>query len=160
MTITDPWHGAYRVGSSLQHTLRLTLGGANHGGVTVTVTSSDANKLRLAPNATTAGDSNGTLNIAFADGETYKISMPKACGTPQRRRDSHGDAGTLHQRVNNDSCSSAGVPNSKFKHQYNHSVSGQRVLCKYRGSEHGRDGGLVLGGSECRGSIAGDLYEQ
>lgn len=48
----------------------MTLGGENHGGVTVMLTSSDDSKLRLAANGTTAGS--GTLNVPFAAGETQK----------------------------------------------------------------------------------------
>ena len=70
MTITDPWTGAYRVGSSLQGQLRLTLGGSSHGGVTVQVTSSDPTKVKLSPDATTAGTA--SINIALANGESYK----------------------------------------------------------------------------------------
>ncbi len=70
MTLTDPWIGAYRVGSSLQAQMRLTLGGSSHGGVTVHIASGDGNVLRVAPDATTAGTA--SIDIFLADGTTYR----------------------------------------------------------------------------------------
>jgi uncharacterized protein YfiM (DUF2279 family) len=69
ITITDPWQGYYRVGSGLQKPLRVTLGGANHGGVTVRVASSETTKLLISANATTPGTS--FIDIPIADGSTY-----------------------------------------------------------------------------------------
>jgi hypothetical protein len=70
MTMTDPWVGAYRVGASLQTQVRLTLGGANHGGVTVRVASSDHYRALVSPNATTAGTP--FIDVYLPDGTTYK----------------------------------------------------------------------------------------
>ncbi len=69
MTLTDPWYGAYRLGSSLQGQLRLTLGGSAHGGVTVRIASMDTLRLRIAPNATTSGTS--FIDVFIPNGHTY-----------------------------------------------------------------------------------------
>jgi hypothetical protein len=69
MSLTDPWYGAYRVGSSLQGQLRLTLGGSAHGGVTVRIASSDTIRLRVSPNATTSGTS--FIDVFIPNGQTY-----------------------------------------------------------------------------------------
>jgi hypothetical protein len=72
----------FYVGASLQTNYRVTLGGANHGGVTVTVTSGDASKLRLAPNATTAGS--GALDLTIPNGQTtadFYVQGVRGAGT-------------------------------------------------------------------------------
>ncbi|MEP6474944.1 MAG: hypothetical protein ABJC74_14565, partial [Gemmatimonadota bacterium] len=63
--------GALTVGNGLQDNTSLTLGAANHGGVTVTLSSSDP-AILLSPNATTAGQAsiaiavpNGTQSVGF-----------------------------------------------------------------------------------------------
>jgi hypothetical protein len=56
------------VASGLQVGASGNLGASNHGGVTVTLTSGNANLL-LAPNATTVGSS--TLNIVVPNGQTF-----------------------------------------------------------------------------------------
>jgi hypothetical protein len=55
--------GAATVGSGLQTNTSFSLGAPNHGGVTVTLTSSNAQVL-LSPNATTAGASQITIPVA------------------------------------------------------------------------------------------------
>jgi hypothetical protein len=55
--------GSLVVGSGLQDNTSFTLGASNHGNITVTLTSSNAAVL-LAPNATTAGQSQITLPVA------------------------------------------------------------------------------------------------
>jgi hypothetical protein len=55
--------GAATVGSGLQTNTSFTLGAPNHGGVTVTLTSSNGQVL-LSPNATTAGASQITIPVA------------------------------------------------------------------------------------------------
>ena len=57
------------MGGGLQAPFRLTLGGSNHGGVTVRVTSADPGVLRVAANGTTAGTA--YIDIYVADGFTY-----------------------------------------------------------------------------------------
>ena len=69
ITITDPWQGYYRVGGGLQKQLRVTLGGANHGGVTVHLESSNGGILKLSTSATVAGSA--AIDIPIADGSTY-----------------------------------------------------------------------------------------
>jgi hypothetical protein len=59
-----------RLGINLQQSCTVSLGGADHGGVTVEVTSSDAAVALVAPDATTAGS--GVVNVAFANGEISK----------------------------------------------------------------------------------------
>ena len=49
--------------------MRVTLGGANHGGVTVRVASSETTKLLISVNAATPGTS--FIDIPIADGSTY-----------------------------------------------------------------------------------------
>lgn len=64
MTVADR-----RVGAGLQYAnLSAILGAANHGGVTVRVTSSNPGVLLVAPNATTVGT--GFIDVAVADGFT------------------------------------------------------------------------------------------
>ena len=55
------------VGASLQSAATIRLGGADHGGVTVNLTSDDP-ALRLAPDTATPGT--GTLDVFIADGQT------------------------------------------------------------------------------------------
>ena len=59
-----------RLGSGLQGPVRVTLDGADHGGVTVRMTSSDPAIMRVAPDADTAGSE--FIDVFFADGETQK----------------------------------------------------------------------------------------
>jgi hypothetical protein len=75
--------GSTTVGSDLQRNTSGSLGASSHGGVTVTLTSSDPELLLLAPNSTTEGTA--TLEIPLNDGSTgfsYWIQgMPGATGT-------------------------------------------------------------------------------
>jgi adhesin/invasin len=61
--------GALRVASGLQDATSFSLGAANHGGVTVTLTSSNP-AMMLSPDATTAGQSQISFNLN--DGETFR----------------------------------------------------------------------------------------
>ena len=63
----DNINGLNAVGSSLQSSGTIRLGGADHGGVTVTLTS-DNPALRLGPDTTTPGAA--TLDVFIADGQT------------------------------------------------------------------------------------------
>ncbi|MEP7326130.1 MAG: hypothetical protein ABI836_09300, partial [Gemmatimonadota bacterium] len=60
---------SYPVGSGLQLNAAGSLGASNHGGVTVTVTSSNPGVLLLAPDATTPGTGSITINVA--NGSTF-----------------------------------------------------------------------------------------
>jgi len=57
------------VGSGLQESIYGYLGATNHGGVNVTLTSSDPALLLLAPNATTAGTA--SISVPVANGQNY-----------------------------------------------------------------------------------------
>ncbi|MFN8647814.1 MAG: hypothetical protein U0104_13680 [Gemmatimonadales bacterium] len=56
------------VGSGLQESGGVFLGASQHGGVTVTLTSSDSTILKLAPNATTPGSA--SIQVPLANGQT------------------------------------------------------------------------------------------
>jgi len=56
------------VGSGLQESGGVFLGASQHGGVTVTLTSSDSTILKLAPNSTTPGS--GSIQVPLANGQT------------------------------------------------------------------------------------------
>ncbi|MEO8139086.1 MAG: hypothetical protein ABI742_05540, partial [Gemmatimonadota bacterium] len=56
------------IGSGLQEAGFGSLGATQHGGVTVTITSSDSTILKLSPNATTAGS--GSIQIPLANGQS------------------------------------------------------------------------------------------
>ena len=58
------------LGSSLQTPGNITLGGSDHGGVTVRITSSDPGVLLVAPNATTPGTA--FIDLNFADGDALE----------------------------------------------------------------------------------------
>lgn len=74
MTIVDTNGFQGRVGSGLQTPYRVDLEGGDHGGVTVTVTSSDPGLLLLAPNENTAGSGSVTLNFVDGDAsETFYV---------------------------------------------------------------------------------------
>lgn len=70
VTITQPGItvNAAQVGSGLQLQVSGNLGASNHGGVTVTLTSGNANLL-LAPNGTTPGSS--SVNVFVPNGQTF-----------------------------------------------------------------------------------------
>jgi hypothetical protein len=70
VTVTAPGIsvGARTVGAGLQEGTSFGLGASNHGGVTVTLTSSDSSRVLLAPDASTPGT--GTVSINVADGST------------------------------------------------------------------------------------------
>jgi uncharacterized repeat protein (TIGR01451 family) len=67
VTITAP--GATTVGSRLMVGTGATLGTATHGGVDVTITSSDSNVLLLSPTSTTTGQ--GSITIHVPDGQNF-----------------------------------------------------------------------------------------
>lgn len=56
------------VGSGLQESGSGNLGAGQHGGVTVTITSSDSTILKLAPNSSTPGS--GSIQVPLANGQT------------------------------------------------------------------------------------------
>ncbi len=59
----------YGVGSGLQESTSGSLGASNHGGVSVTLTSSNPGVLLLSPNATTAGT--GSITIPMSNGNSF-----------------------------------------------------------------------------------------
>ena len=68
-----------RVGSGLQNIYRATLGGANHGGVTVRIQSSDASVALVAPDGTTPGSA--AIDVTIPDGQTtYDFYVQGASG--------------------------------------------------------------------------------
>ena len=93
MTVFGPAGGAFGVrylGAGLQDgAYFFRLGTSNHGGVTVRITSSDATKLLVAPNATTAGTAfidvpvaNGATDASFylqgVEGQTGAVTVTAA----------------------------------------------------------------------------------
>ena len=72
-----------RVGGGLQDLYRVTLGGANHGGVTVRIQSSDAAVALVAPDGTTPGSA--AIDVTLPDGQTtydfYVQGVSGATGT-------------------------------------------------------------------------------
>jgi hypothetical protein len=71
ISVTSPGislQGAVTVGSGLQVDLGATLGGAQHGGVDVTITSSAPSLVRVAPNGTTAGTN--SIVVHLLNGQT------------------------------------------------------------------------------------------
>jgi hypothetical protein len=85
ITISDvsDYHRDNRLGSDLQKPFRITLGGANHGGVTVHIASNDSTVALVSPDATTAGSA--AIDIDLADGQTTKTfyvqGVSQASGT-------------------------------------------------------------------------------
>ncbi|MGE0161096.1 MAG: beta strand repeat-containing protein, partial [Gemmatimonadales bacterium] len=75
--------GARTVGAGLQESTSFSLGASNHGGVTVTVTSSDATRVLVSPDASTPGS--GSFSVNMADGNTglgfYVQGVEGATGT-------------------------------------------------------------------------------
>lgn len=71
------------IGNGLQESGNGSLGASNHGGVQVTLTSSDSNLVKLSPNATTAGT--GSITLTLADGVAgfsyYVQGMESGVGT-------------------------------------------------------------------------------
>jgi hypothetical protein len=74
---------AVTVGSGLQVPLGATLGGSEHGGVDVTITSSAPSLVRVAPNGTTAGTN--SIVVHLANGQTsvplYVQALENSSGT-------------------------------------------------------------------------------
>ncbi|MHC1725305.1 MAG: PKD domain-containing protein [Syntrophobacteraceae bacterium] len=85
MTIANPWSGTDRIGSSLQYYRRLTLGGSDHGGVTVRIASSNATIARVAADATTAGTE--YIDVIVPNGQStydfYVQGVTSATGTAE-----------------------------------------------------------------------------
>ena len=74
--------GVATVGGGLQRAMFGALGASNHGGVTVTLTSSDPAKVLLAPNATTAGSA--SIAIPVVNNQTglqYHVQALSNSGT-------------------------------------------------------------------------------
>jgi len=69
ITVSDGYWGDNRIGPNLQTPFSLSLGGGDHGGVTVQI-SSDNGAVLLSPDTITAGTS--TLDLFVADGQTSK----------------------------------------------------------------------------------------
>ena len=86
VTVTAPTIsvGGRTVGSGLQTSHSASLGVGSHGGVTVTVTSSDPNTLLISPDADTPGTT--SIDVEVADGGRtvpfYIQGLEDATGTP------------------------------------------------------------------------------
>ncbi|MHC1725307.1 MAG: PKD domain-containing protein [Syntrophobacteraceae bacterium] len=83
ITLYDNHHGDYRIGGGLQVPWYLQLGGADHGGVTVRVSCSNAGLARVSASAATAGSE--YIDLVIPDGTTtanfYVQGVPGATGT-------------------------------------------------------------------------------
>ena len=92
VTITGPGHRGHRqpslvVGASLQTAAAAFLDASEHGGVVVTITSSDPSRVRLSPDATTPGAT--SINVNVPNGLTgvpyYVQGMENITGTATSR---------------------------------------------------------------------------
>jgi len=70
ITVADAWFGDFRVGSDQQINYVVNLGGANHGGITVHIESSDPSVALLTTDPTVAGSS--AIDLFIADGDTQE----------------------------------------------------------------------------------------
>ncbi len=70
ITFSDLHHGDWIIGGGLQKTMRVTLNGSAHGGVTIRIASTDTVRLLVSPDATTVGTS--FIDVFIPNGETYK----------------------------------------------------------------------------------------
>lgn len=82
LSFSDAYGTGTRLGAGLQGRYRVTLSGADHGGVTIEVTSSDPTRALVAPDGTTAGS--GTLAVFVPNGqsiaEIWLQGVPGAAG--------------------------------------------------------------------------------
>jgi hypothetical protein len=106
---------SYPVGAGLQLNASGNLGASNHGGVTVTLTSSNPGVLLLSPDATTAGT--GSITINMANGSTffgyYVQGVEGQTGTVNITATASGFTnGTTTETVVQPSLDLQGVPNT------------------------------------------------
>ncbi|MEQ1857125.1 MAG: hypothetical protein ABL963_11665, partial [Longimicrobiales bacterium] len=75
--------GARTVGAGLQENTSFSLGVSNHGGATVTLTSSDASRLLVSPDVSTAGAPSITVNVPNGTGSVsfYVQGVEGSTGT-------------------------------------------------------------------------------